>query len=153
MWILRLAAALDEAKVPYAVVGGYAVALHGAVRGTVDIDVVIPWAEETFNVTEATLRSLGLEPRLPVTASEVFRFREEWMRNRNMAAWTFVNPSRPSEMVDVVLTHDLNGMKTTLVEVKGQPIRIVAVDDLIAMKRDCGRAQDLEDVRALERIR
>ena len=74
MWILRLAAALDEAKVPYAVVGGYAVALHGAVRGTMDIDLVIPWTEESFNTTEATLKSLGLQSRLPVTAREVFRF-------------------------------------------------------------------------------
>ena len=37
----RICTALREAGVRYAVVGGYAVALHGAVRGTVDIDVAV----------------------------------------------------------------------------------------------------------------
>jgi len=33
--------AFEQAKVPYAIVGGHAVALHGALRGTVDIDFVL----------------------------------------------------------------------------------------------------------------
>ena len=40
----RVCTALKEAGVPYAVVGGHAVALHGAVRGTVD--VALAWGEE-----------------------------------------------------------------------------------------------------------
>jgi hypothetical protein len=38
MFILKVVKALNAYKVHYAVVGGYAVALHGAVRGTVDLD-------------------------------------------------------------------------------------------------------------------
>jgi hypothetical protein len=37
MLLLRVAAALDAAKVPYSVLGGHAIAPHGVVRGTVDI--------------------------------------------------------------------------------------------------------------------
>src|SRR6185503_6418543 len=99
------------ARVPYALVGGFAVALHGAVRGTVDVDLVVRLREAVFQRTEKALMALGLQSRLPVTASEVFRFREEYLRNRNLRAWTFVNPSRPSEIVDVILSEDLGRMK------------------------------------------
>src|SRR5258706_7452648 len=109
MLLLKVINSLDRARVPYALVGGFAVALHGAVRGTVDVDLVIRLREADFRRTERALNALGLQSRLPVTASEVFRFRDEYVRNRNLLAWTFVNPSRPSEIVDVILTEDLGG--------------------------------------------
>jgi hypothetical protein len=149
MLLVRVATALDSAKIPYALVGGYAVALHGVVRGTVDIDLVLRFRERHFEGADAAFRSIGLTPRLPVTASEVFRFREEYIENRNLTAWTFVNAADPSEIVDVILTHDLTGLKTKRVRVQGRVIKIVAIDDLIRMKSEAGRPQDLEDVRAL----
>lgn len=153
MLLIRVIEALRKARVPHAVAGGHAVALHGAVRGTLDIDLLLKFDEQAFVRAERALRSIGLEPRLPVEAREVFRFRQEWLTRRNLTAWTFVNPQRPSEIVDVVLTHDLAETGTSRVRVDGRQLRIVALDDLIAMKRDSGRAQDLEDVAALEKIR
>ena len=91
MLLYDVAAAFDEASVPFAVAGGYAVALHGAVRGTVD--------------------------------------------------------------VDIVLRHDLAKLKVKKVRSGGRTLPVVAVEDLIGMKRASGRPQDLEDVRALERLR
>lgn len=153
MFLLQVTAAFAKARVPYGLVGGYAVALHGAVRGTMDIDVVIRLEETQFVRAERALKTIGLEPRLPVTASEVYRFREEYLRNRNLSAWSFVNPSVPSELVDIVLTHDLSDMKTRSIRIQGRQIRLVALDDLIRMKQDSGRPQDLEDVRALQTLR
>jgi len=153
MLLVRVAAALDAAKVPYALVGGYAVALHGVVRGTVDIDLVLRFRLPDFTRAEGAFRSIGLTPRLPVTSSEVFRFREEYIANRNLTAWTFVNAAEPGEIVDVILTHDLTDMKTTRVVVSGRSIKIVAIDDLIRMKLEAGRPQDIEDVRALKAVR
>jgi len=153
MFPLRVAAALDQAHVRYALVGGYAVALHGAVRGTVDVDLVIRLKVRDFQRTERALIGLGLRPRLPVAAEEVFEFREEYIRNRNMLAWTFVNPTRPSEIVDVILTEDLATMKVETVKVQGQTLRIASIADLIRMKQGTGRAQDQEDIKALKRLR
>ena len=45
MFLIRLVRALDKHKVDYAIVGGYAVALHGAIRGTVDVDLVLGFSE------------------------------------------------------------------------------------------------------------
>ena len=153
MFLVRVTGALASARVPYGLVGGYAVALHGAVRGTMDIDLVIRLEEAQFVRTERALRSIGLEPRLPVTAREVFRFREEYIRNRSLIAWSFANPSVPSELVDVVLTHDLASLKTETIRVESRRIRVVAVDDLIAIKLQSDRPQDREDVRALQWLR
>jgi len=106
-----------------------------------------------FEGADSALRSIGLTPRLPVSASEVFRFREEYVANRNLAAWSFVNAADPSEIVDVILTHDLAGLKTKGVRVQGRTIKIVAIDDLIRMKKAAGRPQDLEDVKALRTLK
>ncbi len=153
MLLLRVAQAFDRTRVPYALVGGYAVALHGAVRGTVDIDLVIRLREADFLRAERALLSLGLHPRLPVTASEVFRYREEYIRNRSLTAWSFVNPALPSEIVDVILTEDLARMKVRRIKVRSQTVRVASIEDLIRMKRSSGRPQDLEDVEALRRLR
>jgi hypothetical protein len=153
MFLLRVTGALRKARVPYGLVGGYAVALHGAVRGTMDIDLVIRLEEAHFVRAERALRSIGLQPRLPVTAGEVFRFREEYIRNRSLHAWSFVNPSVPSELVDIVLTQNLARLTTVPMRVQGKQVRVVSRDDLIEIKRAAGRPQDREDVRALEALR
>jgi hypothetical protein len=152
MLLLTVAKAFDRARVPYALVGGFAVALHGAVRGTVDVDLVIRLREADFRRTEKALLALGLQSRLPVTAGEVFRFREEYIRNRSMTAWTFVNPSRPSEIVDVILTEDLADMTIKKMRIEDQIVRVASIPDLIRMKQRTGRPQDREDVKALKRL-
>ena len=89
MFIKQVITAFKKFQVKYAVVGGYAVALHGAIRGTVDIDFVIQLDRSQFEAAEKALLSIGLQPRLPVTATDVFDFREEYIRNRNLIAWSF----------------------------------------------------------------
>jgi hypothetical protein len=81
MLIDRLCRALDEHRVPYALVGGHAVALHGAVRGTIDIDFVIEWERATLERAVAALESLGLKSTLPVTVAEVFANRDRYVRS------------------------------------------------------------------------
>jgi len=151
-FLARIAAALDAAGVRYALVGGYAVALHGAVRGTVDVDIILAWNARSLRSAEQALHGLGLVSRLPITADEVFRFREEYMRNRNLLAWNFYNPKDLTEQLDVVITTDLKGKKVKSVRTADGTVRLLSRADLIAMKRASGRPQDLADVAALERI-
>ncbi|MDE2141210.1 MAG: nucleotidyl transferase AbiEii/AbiGii toxin family protein [Elusimicrobia bacterium] len=152
MLLYDVADALARSKVPFAVAGGYAVALHGAVRGTVDVDIVLCLTKKDFISAEAALRGLGLTPRLPVTAAEVFDFREEYIRDRNLVAWSFVDGRDPTRIVDIVITHDLAKMRSTRVGAGGRRIPVLSVPDLIAMKKRSGRPQDLEDIRALKEL-
>lgn len=153
MLLYEVAEALRRAGVPFAVAGGYAVALHGAVRGTVDVDIVLGFSKKDFIAAEAALKGLGLTPRLPVTAAEVFDFREEYIKNRNLVAWSFFDPKDATSVVDIVITRDLRRLRTKAIKSAGHLLPVLALDDLIAMKKESGRPQDLEDIRALKELR
>jgi hypothetical protein len=152
MLINRLAHAFRSEGVSFAVVGGYAVALHGAVRGTVDVDIVLKFNRKDFLAAEKVLKSIGLTSRLPVDAGQVFDFREDYIKNRNLVAWSFFNPGNPAEIVDIIITHDLGKMKIDRIKSGPESIPIVSRRDLIAMKRKSGRPQDIEDIKALEEL-
>jgi hypothetical protein len=152
MFLIRLVSALEKSDVDYAVVGGYAVALHGAVRGTVDIDLAIRFSEEDFVKAEKVFKSLGLESRLPVGGAQVFKFRKEYIENRNLVAWSFYNPKHPVEAVDVIITYDRAKMQTKNVQFQGKSIKIASINDLIKMKSKTGRPQDQSDIDALRKI-
>ncbi|MBC8523785.1 MAG: hypothetical protein ISR97_02880 [Nitrospira sp.] len=152
MWIKQLIDSLERHKVKYAIVGGYAVALHGAVRGTVDIDLVLKISRANYRNAEKALLALGLTSRLPIGADDVINFREEYLLNRNMTAWNFTNPQNPIETVDIIISHDLSKMKINRIKAGKSILSVVSVRDLIKMKRESGRPQDLEDIKALKRI-
>lgn len=149
----RVRATFEREKLPFALVGGYAVALLGAPRGTVDIDCIIRHTLEDFLRCDRALRRIGLVPRLPVTAKEIFEFREEYIRNRNLIAWSFLNPTNPIEIVDIIITTNLASVKTVVRKLGLAKIRVIAVEDLIKMKTGTHRPQDEADIKALERLR
>lgn len=128
-------------------------ALHGAVRGTIDIDLVIGLNENSFVEAEAALKAIGMQPRLPVTAREVFQFRKEYIEKRNLKAWSFINPLAPSEAVDILIIYSLAEIKVVTKQVGSLSVRIASIGDLIRMKSQSGRRQDLEDIKALEKLR
>jgi hypothetical protein len=152
-FLARVGAALEAAGVRYALVGGYAVALHGAVRGTVDVDVILAWDARSLRTAVEALKGIGLVSRLPITADDVFRFRDEYINNRNLIAWNFYNPGDLTEQLDIVISTDLKGKKVQAIQTAEGTLRVLSRKDLIAMKRASGRPQDLADVEALEKLR
>jgi hypothetical protein len=152
MFILELCRALQSVKIPFCLVGGYAVALHGAVRGTIDVDISIAFEQEVFEKVELTLKGLGLEPRLPVRAKEVFQFREEYLRERNLIAWGFIDPRNPLRQVDVILTHSIVELNPQNIKLRGARIPVASLEGLISMKEQSSRPQDREDVLSLKAI-
>lgn len=149
MFLLKLIQNFNKSNIKYALVGGHAVAIHGATRGTMDVDFILKWELSNLIYTENVLNNLGLVSRLPISASDVFNFRKEYIDNRNLISWNFYNPVRPSEQVDIIITHDLSKIKTTKVEYYQTKITVISKSDLIKMKKESGRAQDLFDIEAL----
>ncbi len=152
MLLLDLVKVLSKFKVPYAIVGGYAVALHGATRGTLDIDLIIPHEERHFINIERALVSINLTSRLPISAKEVFAFRDEYIKNRNLVAWSFYDPNDPLRIIDIIITVNLAGLNTRSVTVRGKSVQIISIEDLIDIKTASGRPQDLEDIKALREL-
>lgn len=128
-------------------------ALHGAVRGTVDVDLVVRLDQSSLKNAEAALNELGLQSRLPVSAEDIMRFREEYIQKRNMAAWSFINPDNPTEVVDIIITDDLAHLATVTKKLFGIKFPVLELNALIEMKRRSGRPQDIEDIKALEKLR
>lgn len=150
MFLTKVILALEKANVRYTLVGGYAVALHGAIRGTVDLDFVIGLEKSQFTSLATAMNEIGMISRLPVSAEDIFNFRQEYIDNRNLVAWAFVNESNPLELVDIIITHDADKMDTVIKKVGNLKIRIAAIKELIKMKKQSARPQDLEDIKALE---
>ena len=130
----------------YAVCGGLAVVIHGHVRATKDIDLLVPTALRDSAL--AALARLGFDLlALPMTF--------------DAGNPTERRVQRVSKLVEnVVVTVDLLFVEPSFGEVwvgretferDGKQIGVVSREGLIAMKRIAGRAQDLADIEALER--
>ncbi len=152
MFIHTVCDAFAEAKIPYAVVGGYAVAFHGAPRGTFDIDFAIRWSLTNLEKVEMVLKNLGLTSRIPVDAKTIFTFRDEYIKNKNLMAWNFYNPINQIQQVDIIINYDLTGSTTKTIKTHSGNIKVLSKKDLIAMKHASGRPQDLEDIKSLEQL-
>ena len=152
MFISKLCKIFKKNKIPYALVGGYAVVLHGISRGTVDVDIVIQWQEKALRKTVDALTSMGLESRLPLRAEDVFNFRREYVENRNLIAWNFFNPVNPMEQVDIIIDYSLEESCVETMQTRFGEIRVLNRQSLIEMKTAAGRNQDIEDVKALREL-
>jgi hypothetical protein len=150
--LLSLCHELEARQVKYALVGGYAVALHGAVRGTVDIDLILDWQLANLQRAEESLKALGLRSLHPIDAQTVFRDKELLIREKNMIAWSFYNLDNPAQVIDIIITNDLHDKTLVTFLIQEQPVKVLAKHDLIRMKQESGRPQDIEDINALEAL-
>ncbi len=158
VWFIDVAAALNRARVAYAVAGGLAVVLHGHTRMTVDLDVVLDLDHDNVMAALDTLGAMGLTPRLPVPAEDFAdeAIRESWVRDRHLVAFTLHDPHDARREVDLFahppIAFAVLDAESVIIEVGEVPVRVVSLRHLIAMKRLAGRPQDLADIDALLRL-
>ena len=150
MLLYEIVEAFDREKLNYTLVGGYALALHGLVRATVDVDLVINLKLEDFELAEKILGKLGLQSRLPVRAQDIIKMRVEYIKNRNLMAWSFVDFNNPSRQVDILITKDVRDLEVEKVSVGGRKIKVVSLRELLKLKQEAGRPQDLIDVQRIK---
>ena len=87
MFIKKVIDKLNKYKIPYAVVGGHAVALHGVVRGTVDLDLVVEWKLKYLELAKQALEEIGMKPNLPISPQKLFEKRDYFIKEKNIIAW------------------------------------------------------------------
>lgn len=134
----------------YALVGGYALALHGLVRATMDVDFVLSLKQTDFELAEIALGEIGLKSRLPVRAQDIIKMRREYIEERNLIAWSFVDYNNPSRQVDILITKDLKKIKTQKISVGGRKIVVATLLEILKMKQEAGRPQDLIDIKSIQ---
>ena len=152
MFILEVVKALKRHNVKYAIIGGYALAFHGIVRATMDVDLVISLTQAQLKNVEQALQSLRLTSRLPLNAIEVFRFRKEYIKKRNLIAWSFVDFSDPTRAVDILLITSLTAFNTKTFTIKNYKIEVVSLKDLLKMKQRSKRTKDQLDIQLIKKV-
>ena len=145
--------ALNEARVPFLVVGGIAVIHHGYGRVTQDVDIVIRLEEDIIGRALRALEPLGYQPVVPVTAREFSdpARRQQWEREKNMKVLRFWSDLHRETPLDIFVSEPFDfeheyGSADIRETAPGLPVRIVALETLLAMKRLAARPQDLADI-------
>lgn len=157
--VRQIFAALNDNEVDYVVVGGMAVILHGYLRATADLDLVIGLAPENCKRGLHALASLGFKPRLPVAIEDFAdpRKRAEWVEQRNMLVFQLWDPTNPLRSLDVFvkepIAFDLLFHDAEVKDIDGIPVRVASIEHLIELKLEAGRPRDLDDVAKLRQIR
>ena len=150
--------ALNSVNARYVVVGGVAVVLHGHPRLTADLDLVVDLAPGEARKVVDALVGLGLRPTAPVDPALFAdpHVRTRWVTEKGMLVFSLRDPNDPLRQIDLFVQEPIpfetlwEGARE--IDVAGTPVRIASIEDLITMKRAAGRAQDLADIDALERL-
>lgn len=150
--------ALADADVEYVVVGGLAVIMHGHLRATRNLDLVIGLEPQNCRKGMDALASIGLRPRLPVTLADFAdpAKREDWTQNRNMLVFQLWDPANPERSVDAFVREpiDFRAMLSEAVikDLDGVSIPVASIRHLIQLKQAAGRPLDIDDIQALREI-
>ena len=137
----RIATALQEAGLPYVIIGGHAVLLYGEPRLTKDIDIAIGAGLDRLSEVLAAALAAGLKP---LVDPETFT-RE-----------TLVLPCSDPESglrVDLILSFSpferLAISRARIVRIGRAELHFASLEDLLIHKLIAGRARDMEDAKSV----
>ncbi len=131
----------NKHQVEYLIVGGYALAFHGAPRFTGDIDLYVKPARENAQRILAALDEFGFG-------------------SLDLSEDDFTNPGKvvqlgvPPVRIDIITSvSGVSWEKADIGKVSGQyaqtPVCFISREDFIANKRATGRKKDAADIEAL----
>jgi hypothetical protein len=153
-WIrCRIFEALQRHEVEYLTIGGVAVNVHGHVRNTRDVDVLIEWSAENMRRLSAALGDLDAK-LFGVDADLLdvdLRDPKALLNGGNFTLRTAAGGLDLFDPSEIPGGRPYAEMRPRAVEavVQGISVRAVGFDDLIRLKRESGRDRDLEDVATL----
>ncbi|OGS92497.1 MAG: hypothetical protein A2061_10725 [Gallionellales bacterium GWA2_59_43] len=159
MFYLELFSALDRHKVDYLLIGGLAVSLHGVERATMDVDITVAMNQANLAALIDAAKELKLTPVLPIPLESLsdIELLRDWHAQRHLEAFALRTPELAGVTIDVLLFPpvDFAGMtaRAVVFDVAGTGIKVVSIDDLIALKNAVGRPIDLSDIAHLQRIK
>ena len=158
MFYERIFRKLSEKKVRYAVTGGVALVLHGVVRFTADLDLIVDLDSKNLENFIAVIKELGFKPRVPVQTDDFLNpeLRAQWYIEKNMIVFTFYNPEREIEEIDIFIKEPFpfSEIEKEIVwfKVKDMTIPVVSKKHLKSLKALSKRPQDMADIKALEEL-
>lgn len=141
-----LLVALSDAGADFVVLGGHAVAYHGHVRATKDLDVLVRATADNAERVYRALARFGAPLQQFAVSKEDFAAYEG-----------FLQIGVPPRRIDILnradgITFDIAVASGDAFEVDSRRVPIIGLDALITNKLASGRPQDAADVAALRRL-
>lgn len=151
----ELIAALTRHGVDYLVIGGVATQVHGHRRTTMDLDLIPDPNPENLRRLGAVLAELEAHPRDAETEKAEIPIDDL----ERLAIAAIVPPLLTRHGQIHILkepkgAHGFSEMRerALVVDLDGNEVAIVSLDDLIRMKQAAGRPADLDDIAALTEV-
>ena len=158
MYYENVFSSLQKNNIRFAVAGGVALVLHGVVRFTADLDLIVDLEPENLRRFIQTRTELGCRPRNPVNVEDFLNpsIRKAWKREKGMDVFSFVDPAQPMILIDVFIEEKIP-FREVMPEIvpmtaKGITIPVISLRHLKRLKQDAGRPQDLADIEAIEAL-
>lgn len=148
----RLLSALARHQVEFIVIGGFALAPHGYVRATKDLDIVP--SPDLENLTRLAAALTELDARIEIGDLDPSELNIEPSAEalREGANWGLrTRFGHLDVMQDIPGLRDYAHLHAGAIEVDG--VRFAGFAELISMKAAAGRDEDLRDIAAIQRAR
>ena len=151
--------ALNAAKVQYLIVGGLAVNAHGYERLTVDVDLVIGLKSENIIRGLRALESIDFHMSIPVTPEQFAdaELRRQWREEKGMVVLKLWSDQHRRTPVDVFIYEPFD-FQEEYQAARWQTVwgeeqaPVISYPTLLKMKESAGRAKDLLDIEALQKL-
>ena len=149
---------LNRLKIDYLVVGGLAVNFHGVPRMTYDIDLMILLEQENIFKLVDMLTQWDYRVKIPIDPREFAdeTKRTSWIHEKGMKALNFYSETLPIGEIDILIDTPIPykelKSRAVRIELQDEKIPIVSIRDLIELKLQAGRKQDLADVEHLRMV-
>jgi hypothetical protein len=148
----ELLATLQRHEVDFVVIGAFALAPHGYVRATKDLDIVPDPRSPNLDRLARALRDLRAEPHLGELGSEELGILPDEHGLRLGGNWVLATRfGRLDLMQQVPGIRDYDHLRAGAIRV--HDVLYAGYDELISMKVASGRDEDLRDIGALEAAR
>lgn len=148
---LKVLNSLTREKIPFIIVGGAAIALHGIPRSTLDIDIVIPAETEAVNKLFSAAKKTGLISRDKYISVLINK------PNLLIGQWITFQDKDGLELVDVFFENkkEFNRLLKRAKRIRGKQLGfyIISLDDLEKMKKTSGRPIDFADIALIKEKR
>jgi len=150
--------ALTDSGVQFVLVGGFAVQLHGFVRTTIDLDLVLAMDDANLTKFIDVAKQFGLAPIIPVSIDSLKNAKQidQWHKEKGMLAFAIREPQVSGSVIDVLVRPEVAfeqlQIDAATVDLFGRSVKIASIEHLLFMKRIANRPKDRIDVEALEKI-
>jgi hypothetical protein len=149
---------LALAQVDFVLVGGVAVTLHGVVRGTMDLDIVLAMNNANLDRFIGVAQKLKMTPRIPVPLDAIkdSALLERFYSEKHLLAFSLWPEDPAGAVIDILVkpeaTFDELASEAVIKNFLGIDIKIASIKHLVRMKMAANREVDRFDIRALQAL-